>query len=545
MILWHLAWAAGVLLGLGGMAAGFGGLEPATVAALGAAAAPGVAGVLLGASPRLRPFLLFLWAGCGAAAAMLGGGISGPLAVWCLAPVAAASVMGTQRLLAAASALAVAAAAAATLAQASGEIPPRAGPPIDIWMSLLAMLTTGLGLGVGLLLARRRVLQDRAARRADSLRFARLLDEQPHLILEISADGRITEAFGPPPQGLGGRDFTGAPLYALADTSESAKVEATVARAMAKGLADCRFAPRGAPDRTCAVDLSKTASGALMAVVRDATTETAREAALEASREQAESLNAGKSRFLANMSHELRTPLNAIMGFSDVMKSRLFGDLQPRYAEYAELIHDAGRHLLDLINDVLDISKIEAERYELRREEIDAREPVSSALRLTRLQADAAGISLRGLLPSEPLEVDADPRALKQIVLNLISNALKFTPRGGSVTVQVAAVEQDLEIVVSDTGVGIADADLERLGRPYEQAGADEKRTLGTGLGLSLVRAFAELHGGGMTIESRLGEGASITVRMPVVRPVVAKPEPPPPLPSAKIIAFNPTHRAG
>ncbi len=217
------------------------------------------------------------------------------------------------------------------------------------------------------------------------------------------------------------------------------------------------------------------------------------------------------------MSHELRTPLNAIMGFSDIMRARMFGPLTDRYGEYAELIHESGGHLLDLINDVLDMSKIEAERFELQRGEFDAREAVTAAMRLLRVQADAAGVQLRGVLPPDELEVDADRRALKQIVLNLVSNALKFTPRGGQVTVTADGHDGEFELVVADTGVGISPEDLERLGRPYEQAGGVDQRAKGTGLGLSLVRAFAKLHGGEMNIESRLGAGTSVSVRMPVL----------------------------
>jgi cell cycle sensor histidine kinase DivJ len=241
-----------------------------------------------------------------------------------------------------------------------------------------------------------------------------------------------------------------------------------------------------------------------------------REIALEKARAEAEALNLGKSRFLANMSHELRTPLNAIMGFSDVMRQRIFGELPGRYAEYADLIHDAGAHLLDLINDVLDMSKIEAARYELSIERLDAREPVQAALRLMRLQADDAGIQLRGGLPAEPLRIQADRRALKQITLNLVSNALKFTPKGGLVTVDLRSLAGVLELTVTDTGLGIAAEDLQRLGRPFEQAGDATQQSRGTGLGLSLVRAFAELHGGEMVIESRLGEGTAVTVRLPM-----------------------------
>jgi cell cycle sensor histidine kinase DivJ len=240
-------------------------------------------------------------------------------------------------------------------------------------------------------------------------------------------------------------------------------------------------------------------------------------AAAEAARRDAETAANSRARFLANMSHELRTPLNAIMGFSDIMRARMFGELAPKYGEYADLIHESGRHLLDLINDVLDMSKIEAARYVLTRETFDARDAVSSALRLLRVQADDSGVQLRGLLALQPIMVDADKRALKQIVINLVSNALKFTPREGSVTVTAQARRGELEIVVADTGVGIAPEDLERLGRPYEQAGDLQQRGQGTGLGLSLVKAFAVLHGGSMSIESVLGEGAAVTVRLPVL----------------------------
>ena len=243
----------------------------------------------------------------------------------------------------------------------------------------------------------------------------------------------------------------------------------------------------------------------------------ARLQAAEDARAAAEADARGKMRFLANVSHELRTPLNAIMGFSDIMRTRLFGELSPRYAEYAELIHESGGHLLDLINDVLDVSKIDADRYVLAREDFDAREAVTAALRILRQQADDAGVQLRGVLPPEPIEVDADRRALKQIVLNLVSNAMKFTPRGGSIAVSLSAAAGALELAVADTGVGIAPEDLDRLGRPYEQAGDAADRARGTGLGLSLVRAFARLHGGDMVLESRLGEGTAVTVRLPVL----------------------------
>ncbi|WP_168076915.1 HAMP domain-containing sensor histidine kinase, partial [Caulobacter sp. SSI4214] len=283
------------------------------------------------------------------------------------------------------------------------------------------------------------------------------------------------------------------------------------------GAASLTFNPALGVERVVALDLQRVAPNQLVGLLRDVTAERNRESALDQARADAEALAAGRARFLANMSHELRTPLNAIMGFSDIMRAKMFGPLTDRYAEYAELIHESGGHLLDLINDVLDMSKIEAERFELQRGVFDAREAVQAAMRLLRVQSDTAGVQLRGVLPPGELEVDADRRALKQIVLNLVSNALKFTPRGGQVTVTAHGYDGVLEIVVADTGVGISPEDLERLGRPYEQAGGPDQRARGTGLGLSLVRAFAKLHGGEMSIESRLGAGTSVSVRLPVL----------------------------
>ena len=536
VLVWHGAWAGSVLVCLAFVVAGLHGAPWTVVLALLVGAAPGISGFALQRKdgPRRRAALLALWGGCGVASSLLVGGLSGPLAVWCLAPAAAAAVFGGSSLLAEGAALSLVAAAMTALAGLAGLGPPALVGPVSFWTGLVGVLSTGVGLAAGLLMARRRAGRREAQRKAAENGLERLLSEQPHLILALDPGGRVASAFGYAPEGVDASALLGRGIVEIAVQAERSALAAAFASAVISGASTCVFAPDGAPDRTCALDLKRSSDGRVAGVLRDATTGAAREAELVAAREEAETLNSGKSRFLANMSHELRTPLNAIMGFSDVMKAKLFGELPPKYAEYAEMIHDAGSHLLDLINDVLDISKIEAERYELHVEPIDAREAVSSALRLTRLQADSAGISLRGLLPTEPLEADADPRAVKQIVLNLISNALKFTPRSGSVTVSAQGYGEELELVVSDTGVGIAEADLQRLGRPYEQAGDVAQKTRGTGLGLSLVRALAELHGGAMSIESRLGEGTSVTVRMPVLVPARTGSA------GAEIIAFPP-----
>jgi cell cycle sensor histidine kinase DivJ len=332
----------------------------------------------------------------------------------------------------------------------------------------------------------------------------------------------VLEAFGQPPVGLELRDVVDRNFGDLVAPDERPLVEGALQVAVAEGSAEVAFTPAHDRQGWCVLTLRRMNSIRIAAALRDARAERLRESELDAARVSAEAQNAGKSRFLANMSHELRTPLNAIMGFSDIMRQRLFGPMSDRYAEYADLVHDAGAHLLELINDVLDMSKIEAERFDLARETFDAREAASAVIRLMRGQAERAGVQLRGVLPAEPLEVEADKRAVKQIALNLVSNALKFTPRSGSVTLTVQSDGETLEIIVSDTGVGISADDLDRLGRPFEQAGDAEQRAAGSGLGLSLVQAFARLHGGEMTLESAMGEGTTVTVRMPVLAPARA-----------------------
>jgi cell cycle sensor histidine kinase DivJ len=228
--------------------------------------------------------------------------------------------------------------------------------------------------------------------------------------------------------------------------------------------------------------------------------------------------NEAKSRYLAHMSHEIRTPLNAIIGFSDVMKQRLFGPMPARYAEYADLIQDSGRHLLDLVGDVLDISKIEADRYDLKLEPMDARDVAASTTKLVGLRAEEAGIRLRLDCGLAPLQVRADRRALRQILLNLLSNALKFTPKGGEVRLALRSEAGDLVLEIADTGAGMTEEELRRVGAPYQQAGsAGATAERGSGLGLSLVAALAQLHGGALEIESALGKGTTARVRLPVL----------------------------
>lgn len=250
----------------------------------------------------------------------------------------------------------------------------------------------------------------------------------------------------------------------------------------------------------------------------DVTSRAAQERRAYEERDQAIAANNAKSRFLAGMSHEIRTPLNAVIGFSDIMKQRLFGPLPARYAEYADLIHESGRHLLDLVGDVLDMSKIEADRYELRRERFDARDIAATAVKLMKLRAEEGKLRLSLDSGMSPLPVDADRKALRQIALNLLSNAVKFTPPGGAVRVAIAAEAGDLVLEVSDSGAGMSADELTRIGLPYQQtasAAANDER--GSGLGLSLVAALTDLHGGDFELESEPSEGTTARVRLPVL----------------------------
>jgi signal transduction histidine kinase len=247
--------------------------------------------------------------------------------------------------------------------------------------------------------------------------------------------------------------------------------------------------------------------------------EDSREEALVA-KDAAEQANRMKSMFLATMSHELRTPLNAVIGFSDVMHLEMLGPIgNARYREYTSHIHDAGKHLLDLINDILDMSKIEAGRHELHHEPVGLGELAHDCVGLMSERASQGGITLREMLPSG-LTIEADARAIKQILLNLLSNAIKFTPPGGEVTTSVSLKSDIAVMSVKDTGVGIPADELYRLGNPFVQLRNDAGRTqAGTGLGLALVRALAEMHNGKLKIESVENVGTTVSVEIPLQQP--------------------------
>ena len=240
-------------------------------------------------------------------------------------------------------------------------------------------------------------------------------------------------------------------------------------------------------------------------------------------RDAALASNRSKSEFLANMSHELRTPLNAVIGFSDMMQNELMGPIgNPQYLSYAKDIHDSGEHLLGLINDILDLSKIEAGEMTICEETLDLGDAMKSSLKIVQPRADAGGVLIENLTPSGPLEFLGEPRKIKQILINLLSNAVKFTPEYGTVSVNTRLDEAGgYVITVSDSGIGIAPEDIEKVLQPFVQAdSALSRKYEGTGLGLPLTKALIELHGGALELTSEQGVGTVATVRMPASRTV-------------------------
>ncbi|MFO0996179.1 MAG: ATP-binding protein [Alphaproteobacteria bacterium] len=255
--------------------------------------------------------------------------------------------------------------------------------------------------------------------------------------------------------------------------------------------------------------------------VRDVSDRLAHESALEAAIEQANAANQAKSLFLANMSHELRTPLNAVIGFSDIMNQELFGPIgNATYCEYAKDIHASGTHLLQLINDILDIAKINSGKAMLCDDTVDIQDAIDAALRLIDDRARAGGLTVGTRLdPSLPTLL-ADETKVRQVLLNILTNAVKFTPPGGSVTVEASVTEDgELAVRITDTGIGIAPEEMQTVLEPFGQVDSSfTRKQQGTGLGIPLTKKLVELHGGRLEIESSKGIGTRVSAYFPAER---------------------------
>jgi cell cycle sensor histidine kinase DivJ len=285
-----------------------------------------------------------------------------------------------------------------------------------------------------------------------------------------------------------------------------------------------------------------TPDGEVVAVMRDVTERKMQRQALEEARAVAEHADASKSRFLATMSHELRTPLNAVIGFSEmIMQEDLLMLDAKRRKEYAQLINDSGQHLLSVVNGILDMSKMESGTFELTPELFAPRAALVNCCSLLALKARENGIDLVTRAAEDLPEITGDPRAFRQIVLNLVSNAIKFTDRGGTVTASAAIEGARLVLRVADTGVGIAVEDMKRIGDPFFQAGTTyQRRHEGTGLGLSIVKGLVGLHHGEISVQSKVDEGTTVTVALPLAYTATASE-----VPSSNVATLKPAPRSG
>lgn len=308
------------------------------------------------------------------------------------------------------------------------------------------------------------------------------------------------------------------------DPDQQSELEHIIETSRAKGSKvsrKFRLDQPGGGHRTAEITAGPLENGDILLHIYDSTAHELRIKSLHQAYAASQKDASGKTLFFAGVSHELRTPLNAIIGFSDMMRSRLFGPLPSKYAEYADLIHDSGQHMLDLIGDVLDMSKIEAGKYELIYQSFDAADVIRSSAKMLRPAADSAELRLdvEVLSDNGELLVDADRKALRQMILNLLSNAIKFTPKGGRVLLRGDLDGATMRIGVIDNGAGMTTAELEKIGRPYEQTDSGKSSDVrGSGLGLSLVKSLAEMHNGRLEISSQKSIGTTAEVFIPLRR---------------------------
>ncbi|MGB8754571.1 MAG: PAS domain-containing sensor histidine kinase [Pseudolabrys sp.] len=458
--------------------------------------------------------------------ALCTGGIGSFAAVWLVVVPVEAALSASRRIVALATGLALAAAGLLLLLGAGGYLPHAVTSPDQ--QSTLAALgivsatlyAAGLALGAELL-----VRTGASLLHAEEDRHRLLAHSMTDVVIRHGRNGSVLSA----PQaaesivGVQASELLGNGLFdrvhvadrpaylaALADAA-SLNEERSLELRIRCGAGQFRWV-----DMRCLPRESGAGEREVIAVLRDISERKSQDRAIETARAESERADAAKIRFIATMSHELRTPLNAIIGFSDMLTNGSL-ELDPRRKlEYAKLINDSGHHLLSVVNGILDVSKMENGNFEITPEPFTPAPAIESCADLLALKAQDAGIELTMRIAPDLPDVAADRRAFNQILINLISNAVKFTPRGGRVTVSARCDGPKLAVTVEDTGVGIGESDLPRLGEAFFQGRASyDRRHDGTGLGLSIVKGLVHLHGGEVDIKSRLGEGTRVTVRLP------------------------------
>lgn len=410
----------------------------------------------------------------------------------------------------------------------------------DVSEIMLFVLLAGVctyGVGLTLRVVRSSTLRDvqaRATHRAIDQFHAITHD----MFLIVGRDGCVHEAFGAVEAILGcpSADLSGHGLLKRLHVADRPSVLSTLDRVQADMARDTvearlRVGSCGGSQRFLWVEIDLSAvrgsDGAteIYALVRDIHATKDHEAELTRAREKAEASDEAKGRFLASMSHELRTPLNAIIGFADILDEEVFGALaNEQQREYVGLIRESGSHLLQLVNDLLDMSKLDAGHFQIVAEPFILRTVIDRSLKLMQCQIDKAGLTLKLDIPDRLPELVADQRAVRQIVINLLSNACKFTETGGTIIVRVRQDHDRIIVSVIDNGIGIAPQDVKRLGEPFFQANSSyDRHHQGTGLGLSVVKGLCELHEGRLSISSVEGEGTTVSILLPLNGPQAAR----------------------
>lgn len=371
-------------------------------------------------------------------------------------------------------------------------------------------------------------------RAADSeRRFRAIFDQTYEFIGLLDTEGRMIEAnatalafIDKTLDEVAGRHFADTPWWSHSP-ADQATLRDGVIQAAAGRFVRFETSHPGADGSIATIDFSlkpvTDENGRVVYIIpegRDITHLKQAEQELISAKVQAEAANRAKSSFLAAISHELRTPLNAVIGFSETIIEQVFGPLDnARYAEYVEMIHTAGSHLRDIIEDILDVARIETGEVSLRENDLDLRDCLLSAVEMIRPKTKEAHLSLIADLPAGLSRLHADPLRLRQIVLNLLSNAVKFTPPGGHVRLWVDVGADGMRISVADSGIGIRPEDMDSIWTPFFQAEATLSRRFGgTGLGLPIVRHYAEAHGGTISVDSTPGQGATFTLWLPAER---------------------------
>jgi two-component system, cell cycle sensor histidine kinase DivJ len=460
-------------------------------------------------------------------AAIYTGGLGSPALPWLLIVPVEAAISGRR------SAVTVSALAAGTgffivsLLSLFSWLPLSRLDPAFAGFAYAASLFAALIVGTLALRAfQRRQAQDVARARAEAAMHRALTDSASDLITRHTGDGTVLYASPAAEEMLGvrARELVGLSPAMMVHIQDLKTVEQALMRAGFGEPQALSFRLRRRDGSYIPVEMRAQAAGSeIVAVTRDMSERTAEIVELASRRDEADEALRARTRFLASITHELRTPLNAIIGFSDVMRNEIFGPVgHTKYREYADHIRNSGMHLVDLVSDLLDMSKIEAGKFTIERRMCDVKTLADESATMVRGQAEEAGVELVVDVPAS-LSLSADARAIKQSLINLMSNAIKFTPSEGRVTLSARAEGSDIVINVMDTGVGIPEKDLARIGKPFEQVeGAMQRLHKGTGLGLSLVKSLTELHGGEMSITSALGDGTTVTLRLPIVAAPIA-----------------------